>query len=464
VASTATPDDAKGPTTSGRFKRNVLWQLVANGAQAVLGGAYLLALGRFLGPAAFGTFSVVMALVSVAGLLVDLRLQDVVARQFAHADDQGASGHDDGARALDLFVLEACTRLLPSLALVLLALPLARLSGLHDDAVPLIAIAAGGFFLSKLGWGVSTGMLRALGRTDAIALCLTADWGLRLGATVACFFLTGLTVELAVLLGLVAGGLGNLVQLGFAAREFQRRVAPLTLAGWHLAGARARLRDNRRLLTANLALSASDLMSKDVDVALISSILSADKVGVYKMAKAVVQSIWRAIDPFYLAIMPEVQKLYARGDHRALRAFLAKTSLRLLALSVLQACVGGVGATVVLERIVGPGFHEVPGLVWLMAGWVVVCGPLVWGHPLAVAINRPELAVVASLLGSFVGVATFLLLTPSLELIGAAVAWAATLIVNFSVVASLAAWSYARRSHHAQVPAAGASAPSETRA
>ena len=444
MSANASPETEEPPAKSGRFAQNVRWQFVANGAQAVLGGGYLLVLGRFLGPADFGTFSVVMALVSVAGLLLELRLQDVVAREFAHADEGGGARADDGARILDLFFLEVVTRTIPCLGLVLLSIPLARISHLPGEVVPVIVVAAAGFLLSKSGWGTSTGLLRALGRTDVIALCLSGDWGLRLVLTAVCFFISGMTIHLAVVITVVAGTVGNLAQIVLAGREFHRRVAPLSLVGWTCGGAMARLQKNRRLLAANFVMSASDLMSKDVDVAMISSILTADKVGLYKMAKSIVQSMWRAIDPFYLAIMPEVQKLWSRGDDDALRAFLKKTSLRLFALSVALVCVGGVGVMLFLQPILGAGYAEVPPLIWLMSGWVIVCGPLVWGHPLAVAINRPELAVVGSLLGSAIGLGAFFLLTPRLGLTGAALAWVLTLLVNFGTIAVLASFAAAR--------------------
>ena len=148
--------------------------------------------------------------------------------------------------------------------------------------------------------------------------------------------------------------------------------------------------------------------------------------------------------PGLTTIMPEVQKLWSRGEDAALRAFLKKTSLRLFALSVALVCVGGAGVFLFLERVLGAGYAELPPLIWLMSGWVIVCGPLVWGHPLAVAINRPELAVFGSLLGSALGLTAFFLLTPTLGLVGAALAWVLTLLVNFGAIAGLAAFAASR--------------------
>ena len=254
-----------------------------------------------------------------------MRIQDVVARDLCNVTAGDDPSGQDGSKLIDFFVLEAVGRSVSVIGLVMLAPSLARLSNLPSDAHWLIGLAAAGFLLSKTGTGVSTGLLRVLGRTDLIAACMSADWGLRLL----------LTILLALL-----GTLSIINALWVALAEFEKRVAPLSPAKWSLLTAVDRLRHDGRLIAANLGVSASDLMAKDLDVAMISSFMAADKVGLYKMAKSLVQVIWRAIDPFYLAIMPEVQRLWTAREFVALKRLLAKTSRRLLVLSVALVAVG----------------------------------------------------------------------------------------------------------------------------
>jgi O-antigen/teichoic acid export membrane protein len=420
-----------------RFANNIRWQFVANGAQALLGGAYFVALGRSLGPANFGIFSVVSALVSVAGLLVELRIQDVVAREFWHVGTVSAARSDDSTRLIDLVLVEVLTRALSCLGLVLLSHAIV-LSHLPESAGTLIAIAAAGFFISKSGWGASTGLLRVLGRTDLIAFCMSTDWGLRLLVTVSYWFLFGMDIQTALIIALISGGLCNVVQLTLAFREYSHRVAPILFHAWTRRGTFSRLRRNRRLIVANLGVSASDLMGKDLDVAIISSFLPPEKVGVYKMAKSFVQMLWRAVDPFYLAIMPEVQELWLRRDFALLRSVLGSLSVRLLVFSIALVGIACASVAAFGDMILGPGYAGLASLMGLMSIWIVVCAPLIWGHPLAVAINHPELAVGGSLIGSAAGLTAFLTLTPRLGLTGAAIAWVITLVVGFGFTSGLA--------------------------
>ena len=423
-----------------RFARNIRWQFVANGSQALLGGAYLVVLGRYLGPADFGIFSAVTALVSVIGLLLEMRLQEVVARDFCHLDDDAPGRSPHALHLVDLFVLETLSRVLPALALVALSGWLASNIHLAPGSAWLLGLAAAGFVLSKSGSSVANGLLRVLGRTDLIAGCMAADWGLRLMVSLMFAIVWTLDVSVALWIALAAGALCNGAQVMLARNKFAARVAPINFAGWTLGGAWKRLRGAKRLIASNLGVSASDLMAKDLDVAMISAVLAADKVGLYKMAKSFVQVLWRAIDPFYIAIMPEVQKLWQQREINALARLLRKTSIRLLMLAI-AVVVLGCGAVALLGvRVLGSGYAEVPLLMLAMSGWVVLCAPLIWGIPLAVAINRPELSVGGSVLGLATGLTAFVTLTPTLGLTGAAIAWNVALISGFLFTAAVAVW------------------------
>jgi len=90
--------------------------------------------------------------------------------------------------------------------------------------------------------------------------------------------------------------------------------------------------------------------------------------------------------------------------------------------------------------VLGAGYDEVPVLMLAMSAWVVVCAPLIWGIPLAVAINRPELSVGGSVLGLVIGLAAFATLTPPFGLMGAAIAWNATLVSGFVFTTGVAVW------------------------
>lgn len=428
-------------TSKQRFVRNVRWQFVAIGSQVLIGGAYLILLARYLGPAEFGVFSTVMAVISVVGLLFEMRLQEIVARDFCHLEDEKSKLHPHPLYLVDLFVLEIVSRLLPLMVLLMLSELLVRVIRLEPADSDLITLAAVGFMVSKSGSSVSTGLLRVLGRTDLIAYCTSVDSGLRLVISSIFVIIWHLNVDLALWIGMSVGVICNGTQIWLAGREFSLRIAPVSPMGWNVVSAWERLRVARRLIISNLGLSVSDLMAKDLDVLVISSLLSADKVGIYKMTKNFVQLIWRAIDPFYIAIMTEIQRLWQLGEVGDLIYLLRKTSFRLLLLSIALVALGTTMVSLVGDKILGDEFRGVADLMLIMSIWIVFCAPLIWGIPLAVAINRPELSVGGSVIGLIIGLIGFTILTPSLGLIGAAIALNATLISGFISTSGFSLWA-----------------------
>jgi O-antigen/teichoic acid export membrane protein len=421
-----------------RFSQNIRWQFIANGIQALLGGAYLIVLGRFLGPAEFGVFSAVMAVVSVMGLLFEMRLQEVVARDFCRLDDKVKSNHLDSLRLFDLFVLETFSRVIPLFVLLLLSdWLLYSISLEHQDAA-LLLLAAVGFTVSKCGSSVSTGLLRVLGRTDLIAGCMAIDWGLRLVITGGVALALHLDVRLALWIALVIGIACNLIQICLACKEFTNQIGPISLVGWNIFGAFDRLRSARRLIISNLGVSGSDLMAKDLDVALISSMLSAEKVGLYKMSKSFVQVIWRGIDPFYITIMPEIQKLWQLRDFDEVRRLLKKTTIRLFYLSILLVTISNLFVVSFGQILLGNEYKDISQIMMIMSIWILISAPLIWGSALAIAVGRPEISVGGTALGLFVGLVAFYVFVPLLGLLGAGIAWSLTILTGVVFIALVA--------------------------
>jgi O-antigen/teichoic acid export membrane protein len=432
--------NAPGQPSKRKFAKNLRWQFVANGAQALLGGIYLIFLGRTLGAANFGIFSVITAVVTVAGALLELRIQDVVARSLgAEVSWEGKSSKYRN-KLLDLFALEFVSRLIPAGVVMLLAVWLQNLSKLPAGASESIMIAALGFFLSKTGNGVSTGLLRVLGRTDLLALCSTSDWALRLVFTWLLSLSLLFSINTVLWIAVAASAICNFAQVGLAVHEFHKQAKSTSEPTWFANGFGVRMRSELRLLMANWGLSVSDLMAKDLDITLISATLPHETIGLYKMAKSLVQVIWRAIDPVYLAVMPEIQKLWQTEQFQVLKRVLTKMTWALGLLSVVLIVGVYAGVSFFHEAVLGSGYSGLPAIMGLMSLWIVLCAPLIWGFPLLVAVNRPEWGVIASLCGSFIGFLTFTTLTPHYGLKGAAVAWIATLVVSATVMAGSAIW------------------------
>jgi len=434
-------------TPKGAFRRNVKWQLFGSASQTVLSGLLLLLMGRKLGSEGFGIFSIVMGFVYVANLLFEPRIQDVAAKQFWDFNREDPSGRHS-LHFIDLFLVEAIGKLLPCIALILLASVLESVGNLPPGASVLIMIAAAGIYLSRLANGLSVGLLRVLGRSDLYTYCATSELTLRLLLTLALVAFSELTVFWCVVVLCISGIVSNAIQWVLTANQFQGIGA--ALQEWNLAAAMKRLRGNRRLLMSNMGLSASDLMSKDLDITLLSPLLPYDQIGIYKMAKNISLLTWRAVDPFYLALMPEMSRLVANGNFVGVKYLLVKTSTGLLCWAIFLSLISYIILLLFVDSVLGTEFSVMPKLMPFMLIGVMTSAPLIWGHPLAVALNRAEIALVGSLSGSAIGLMAFLVLPPTYGLYGAAVAWSLTFLINFTLTSAVTYYFFGKlaRAHN----------------
>ena len=401
-------------------------------------------MGRVLGATGFGVFSIILASVYLANALLEPRMQDVAAKQFWNIREEA----NPRPAIYDFFLLEALAKLIPCIGLMLFAPLVAHISDLPVGSTTLIVLAAIGVYISKLGWGLAAGLLRVLGRSDLLTAFSTGDLVFRLLAMASMAAAGKLTVFWCVVTLCISGSVSNIFQWVVLLRQFENSSANAPVRS--AQSAISRLGENRHLILSNIGLSISDLMSKDLDVTLIAPILPAGQVGVYKMAKNIAWLVWRAIEPFSLSLMPEVNRLVASGNASQLRRLLWRSSALLLALGSAMAIAVVVLLHLFGAQVLGPAFGEVKSLIpWIMIG-VVGCAPLVWGHPLAVALQCPGVTVASSFFGMIVGLGLLLTLVPIYGVYGAAVASTTSFLINFGSIAIITYRRFVK--HVASIP------------
>ena len=423
-----------------RFYKNVSWQLVSNVSQALFGGCYLLFLGKKLGATQFGIYSLIVAIVSVVGQVFELRLQDIIARDFFHLDEINSDKlTDESPKLFSYLKIEFFTRAIPVLIIILCVNLIAGPMGLPPEYYEMVYIAAMAFLFSKATNGVGTGLLRVLGRLDLLAYSVIIDWGGKLLITFLLSLYMPLSLRLIFLVSFWTSLVSGLVLITGALREYIKRCDKDFLRSFSSSKMMKDLIHAKRIFISNLLISISGLMSKDLDLTIISSFMTFDKLGYYKMSKSFVQVCWRAVDPFYLSIMPEIQKRWAKREYDGLKKLLKKTSTLLFAFSLLIIVTCFFLVKFVAEPYLGVQYHDISYYTLCMSVWILINSIFIWGHPLAVAINRPEYAVWGEIAGAVIGTLSLYLFLPSLGIYGAAISWSLTLIIT-SVTVGLSSY------------------------
>lgn len=411
------------------FRRNVGWQFIGSAIQALLGGVFFLLIGSKLGASQFGVYSIIMGLVYTANQLFEPRIQDAAARQFWNFEMDSSSRKYQINSFIDLFAIEVVTKIVPLIFLLLLPSAVLSIMNLSSDNLETIAIAAIGFFFTKFGYGLSIGMLRIQGRSDLITLCTTGELIARLVLVCALIEFDKLSVFTCILLIGISGTLFTLIQWLIVIKLIGK--ISVEVLQWTPAQALHRQRCNQKLIFSNFGLSVTDVMNKDLDLLLISTSLSPSQVGVYKMAKNITMLAWRAIDPIYIAMMPEICRLVALKRWDEINRLLAKTSIGLSILTVTLCFTSFFLVYVFGDYFLGLTFTDVSGLMAYMLFGVVISAPLIWGHPLSVALNKPEIAFKGSAIASVVGLVAFAILVRTNGILGVGLAWAMSFMISF---------------------------------
>jgi O-antigen/teichoic acid export membrane protein len=206
---------------------------------------------------------------------------------------------------------------------------------------------------------------------------------------------------------------------------------------WKFKGIIGRTNENKKFIISNVGISIADIMNKDLDITLISPLVSHDQIGIYKMSKNITMLIWRVIDPFYFAMIPEASNLIKKNKFNELLSLFKKTSV----LITIVTLIGSIAVFTIFSYfgsiILNSEYIKVPTImIWMMIG-VVISGPMVCAPAILIALNKPEMSLYSSLIGTIIGLFAFTELTSTFGIIGSAIAWSISLSIGFIILAVL---------------------------
>lgn len=410
------------------------WQVASNIGVALIAGVYVLYLGARLGAEQFGLFALVLAIPTFSFAAIDLRIQEATARFLV----QLKAPAQCAAYLRHFWRIDVVARILVGVVLVV-ATPLLLVYVLRGHAgAGLLLVATVGMFLGKVANSAAIGVLRACDLFVWHARLLLLGWAVKLGVTIACVQLLSGGVLMAIAVSVAVDALVN-----FATISRARRAA--RTAGWapHAevpplsADERSSL---RRFLMSNLGISTSDSVLRELDTALVGMLLSLESVGLYRMAKNIVQMIWRVVDPVYILMMPEFSRQLAAGNDAAVHRLGRMITLTTFGVVGVIALAMVAVLPHVAPLVLGPSFAGLTTICGLMVIGVLLGGPFIWVHAAWIAEGRPDRQLIANVSGAVVAAIAYVSLTPQYSVRGAAVAFAISLSLPF--VLSRLLWQY----------------------
>jgi O-antigen/teichoic acid export membrane protein len=374
------------------------WQYILNIGTGVAMAFYVIALGKILGPDDFGVYAICAAVPAVIAALMDCRFQEVTIFLFENSEEREKKSIIASLLTFDLLLK---IFYIPLAILVALALSAIGYSAID----PYLSLLFGSMlFLSKTFSSVCMGMLRCAGKLSIFAIIQGLDWGTRI---LAILFLTSdhlATIENIILSQIIVGGSFNALLIFLTVRAFDASY-------FKIGKLRSTFRfahESRSIIFGSQAISAMDVVVKELDVLICGAFLTVGDVGIYKVSKSFAGMAWRFADPVYIVMMPRLTRLFAAKEFDQLDIFTRDIS-KLLALF---ACILFVTSLIFVEFMVpqffGNEYEKAVELYPYSSAWILFALPFIWTHSMAMATGRPAIQFRAGLVGNGLGLLAIL--------------------------------------------------------
>lgn len=295
------PDRTVAPAEPARLPSGARSGALVAGASAgsiVANYVFLLAAGRVLGSAGYGSLAALLGLLAVV-LIPAGALQMAVSREISRRVASGDAGGAAAFARTTLRISLIATVPLVALALVL-AVPLADL--LHIHSVGVVALAET-ILVSALVYPVAMGIVQGAQRFHALAALYVAPFVIRLP-------LFGIAAALGYRLGaaVVATLAGSIASAALALALIRE---PLTHAD---VLPRAELRPFLRYLTPVAAGLVGIALLTHLDILIVKARLSADEAGAYAAASAFARVGFFLPATILAVLFPRTAARQARGE------------------------------------------------------------------------------------------------------------------------------------------------------
>ncbi len=134
-----------------------------------------------------------------------------------------------------------------------------------------------------------------------------------------------------------------------------------------------------------------------------------------------------------MALMPEINDRIKNSEYMDLKLLILKIIKYMVVYSVVLVLVGYVAIKFIVMPNYGHEYSAMDDLYILMSVWVLISAPLIWGHPVAIGLNKNGISVFSGFLGSILGMLLLSLLVTSYGIYAGSIAWCMTLVVTFSL-------------------------------
>jgi O-antigen/teichoic acid export membrane protein len=427
-----TQSSADGRSAIRRATKNFGKLLRGRGVAAVLELITVALLARELTPAPFGNIVLVQTYVLVFHGLFGFKLYEVLVRfgvPMLEADDHVSFRQ---LLRLTLFI-DILSSIVATVIAMIASLGIAKLLGWDDGMVPLAMLYS--TVLLTYGFGTAKGVLRIFDRYDVLGKQIMIGPVLRL-IGVLLIMLINPTVMLFVIALTIATAIGNLYLIVLGWIELKRQVGPVAVKGPSLKSWRQQFPGLRKFMIILYWQGNIDMLPMHLSTLLAGTFLGSAGAGLLRLARESTKILSKPGALLRQVLFPDLVRMWVRGAS-AFRMILLR-ALFFSALFGLIFIVASIfGGSALLTSALGEDFAAAAPLMTLLllATTVELMGTVLRAAGYAIGDAGDILRL--HLISSVIYLILFVVLTPSLGLIGPGVAACIAALIPFGGIGYL---------------------------
>jgi O-antigen/teichoic acid export membrane protein len=408
------------------YTNNVKWLIIGGGANIFLSSIQLLLQILLFSSEDFALYSLLMAYFTIYNFLLEGRFQDVISNKITIFNHN----KKNRIRIGDYLIVEVFLKLI-ILFITLATLPFLLIySNVDKSNLWILNFVAITIFLSKFGYGTSTGFLRITDDSKFFITLQNLEIVFRIFGSILLYFFGYLNVKLFLIYTGISLALFNMIQIIY----FLNIARPLFV----FKKFKKRLKYFRNLLTLNIATSATDLMTRDLDLIIISGHVLIQELAIYKASKSIAMILWRITDPFYLSLMPEINRLFKNRLYSEINTLLKDINKKMLTYTISASILFYLILHTILPFFKNGDYIETLFVLPIMMIGIIASSPLIYSHPLCVAIGKVSYQLLSSISGILAGLFFIYPLSYFFGIYGAATAWSLAFAITFFTLSILA--------------------------
>lgn len=417
------------------FGDDVFNRLLKNGS-LLLGSSSIVAvislvqgiiIARILGAASYGLLAMVFAYVNIVNGFIDFRAWEACTKYISEFWAKGEKEKSLATLTL-CYLIDLVSGVIAFIIIVISAKLAASLFFQRPELSGLMMLYGCSLLFLTVN-STSSALLRVFDKYLMLSLYDIFKAIITL-SLILLFLSFGLGLR-GIVLGYVLSALiGGLVKTVMAINVISKTMWHNRKKAINLSILKGRFREIVKFLIHTNVGSSLVLATRNIDVMILGYFRAPAEVGYFKLAKSFVSYLPRLSDPFYIAVFPELSKLWAKEQRKEIIQLFKKATVMIASIAIPVAIVVSTFSTQIILFTAGRDFLPAAIAIRIMIIGTVIAVLFFWAHPACLAIGRADAYAKVNAVSLAFVISLGFILIPTFGFIGSAIDYVIAYLVG----------------------------------